>query len=62
MVSIKLTEHEKRSRKICPIKRRKKINQLKMTQEKNMDDRISRQDIEIAVIMVYHMFKKLKKD
>ena len=33
-----------------------------MTQEKNMDDRISRQDFEIAVIMVYHMFKKLKKD
>ena len=33
-----------------------------MTQEKNMDDRISRQDIEIAIIMVYHMFKKLKKD
>ena len=31
-----------------------------MTQKKkNMDDRISRQDIEIAVIMVYHMFKKL---
>lgn len=24
-----------------------------------MDDRISRQDIEIAVIMVQHMFKKL---
>ena len=33
-----------------------------MTQEKNMDDRISRQDIEIAIIMVCHMFKKLKKD
>lgn len=32
---------------------------MKMTQKKNMDDRISRQDIEIAVIMVYVHVQKL---